>query len=291
MSHFILSSCTLDPLKIVRTLGSLPFVEMVLIVTTIVVLFSLFLIVANHLLIGKNKYTTSKEASLANVINSGIVGLILAFIVVSMYQTNRVAENSISKETSVLATIFNISQLLDNADQIQSAVKRYIEIVVQEEWPLMCSGDIDKIWNNPNVIIVDPHTKRAVGPFYKVFEQSHPQGIVQESFYYSVPRLLEKLTDARRERIGVADFHLPTQFWSVIILMTMILLWFVVYMNPWNGGHSLIPVMVVAIVIGLCLALLISLHYPFLGPFAVSAKPYCSGVLNFSQSPDPKLKK
>ncbi|MCF7728924.1 MAG: hypothetical protein K9M81_01000 [Chthoniobacterales bacterium] len=164
----------LDPLKIVRALDSLPFVEMVLIVTTIVVLFSLFLIVANHLLIGKNKYTTSKEASLANSINSGIVGLILAFIVVSMYQTNQEAENSILKETCALTTIFHISQILDNADQIQSAIKRYIEIVVQEEWPLMCSGDIDKIWNNSNVIIVDPHTKRAMGPFYKIFEQSHP---------------------------------------------------------------------------------------------------------------------
>ncbi|MCF7728923.1 MAG: DUF4239 domain-containing protein [Chthoniobacterales bacterium] len=103
--------------------------------------------------------------------------------------------------------------------------------------------------------------------------------------------MLEKLTDARRERIEVANFHLPAQFWSVIILMTMILLWFVVYMNPWNGGHSLIPVMAVAIVISLCLALLISLHYPFLGPFSVSNKLYCSGLLDFSQSPDPKLKK
>jgi len=275
------SSISFNALKLVRFLDNLPFLEMLLIIVGVTVFIAILMIIITHYFIGEKKYVVSEGAFVANDINAGIVGLILAFIVVSMYETNQKAKESIMKETSILCSILNTSQILDNADQIRALVQRYTQTVTQEEWPLMCSGNIDKIWSSSSFMI-NPKTHEFKNPFYKVVQESHPKGVIQESFYNSLPNLLEKLTDARRTRIEAADFHLPIQFWRIIILMTIILVWFVVYMNPCNGWHSVMPVIVSSLVIGLCLSLLISLHYPFLGPFAVSTKPYFEGPLNFS---------
>ena len=95
----------------------------------------------------EKKYTTSIGSALANDINAGIVGLILAFIVVSMYQVNQHAQKAILKETAILVSILNTSEALDNADEIREAVHRYTKAVIQEEWPLMRSGNSNQIWN------------------------------------------------------------------------------------------------------------------------------------------------
>ncbi|MCX6958411.1 MAG: hypothetical protein NT164_07735 [Verrucomicrobiae bacterium] len=56
-------------------------------------------------------------------------------------------------------------------------------------------------------------------------------------------------------------------------------------MNPWTGIGSIIPIAIPGIVIALSFSLLISLHYPFLGPFSVSSKPFSLGELQMEGAP------
>lgn len=283
MTHMVYHILLFNVLDAIRVLDALSFKKMVFVVLGAAVFFALVLTVITYLLIGKKKYTTSIGSALANDINAGIVGLILAFIVVSMYQVNQHAQKAILKETAILVSILNTSEALDNADEIREAVHRYTKAVIQEEWPLMRSGNSNQIWNESGAMI-DPFSKKFRNPFYQIIKHSHPKGFIEQNLYNSLLSLLEQLTAARRERIAAADFHLPIQIWRTIILMSMILIWFIIYMNPWEGWHSLVPIIITSVIIALALSLIISLHYPFQGPFAIPSDLYHQGALYFLET-------
>lgn len=260
-------------LSIIRALDKMPFWEMLFIIIGSLLLVTTILIIVTHLF--SKEPELSESAFLANDINAAVYGLILAFLVISMYETNQKVEESILKETNALVAILNGSEKLDNANQIRTAVQQYTKGVIEKEWPLMRLGDATKAWE------IAP---QIVAPLYTAIQASHPTGDVQKSFYDRLPGLLENVDSAHRARLAQTEFHLPIQFWRIIILMTVLSVWFIVYMNPLKGLGSTIPIIVPALVIGLCLSLLVSLHYPFLGPFSVSNKLYSSGQLDFEHS-------
>lgn len=207
----------------------------------------------------------SDGTSLANTTSASVYGLILAFFVVALYDQNQETKDSIAQEVGYLTAISKNAQVLDNASQIQDAVKGYIKVVLEDQWPLLCSGDIDQ---------VTQAAMTSLDPLYKAIRESKPQGAVQEKFYASFPKLLHQLEEAQRTRIMDADLHLPIQFWRTIVLMTFLTFALLVYANPWKGPGTLIPILIPSIVIVFCLGLLITFHYPFIGPFKISPDDY-----------------
>lgn len=208
--------------------------------------------------------------------NAAIFGLILAFLVVSMYDTNRRVEESISKEANSLVAILQTSRCLNNFPEIKIAIQNYAQTVKEKEWPLMQAGKIEEVWAlSPSLM----------NPVVEAVLHANPVGTVQEHFFDKLPEMLRDLDAAHRSRLTQAEIHLPVQFWRVIGLMTILALWFLAYMNPWTGMGSLIPIAIPGIVIALSFSLLISLHYPFLGPFSISNKPFSLGELQAEATP------
>lgn len=266
----------IDHLALIRKLDAMPFPKMVLIVTGGVFFTIILIVFLTRLVRGKNVRPIPDSAALANDMNAAIFGLILAFLVVSMYDTNRRVEESISSEANSLAAILQTSSCLDNAAEIKMAIKNYAQTVREKEWPLMRDGKIEEVWAlSPSLM----------SPLMEVVLHSHPVGTIQEHFYDKLPEMLRDLNNAHRSRLVQADVHLPVQFWRVILLMTILALWFLVYMNPWTGIGSLIPIVIPGIVIALSFSLLVSLHYPFLGPFSVSNKSFDLGELQMDPIP------
>ncbi len=264
----------IDPLVYIRKLDALPFLHMVLIITGGVIAVSILIVFLTYLVRGKNAAPIPDSAALANDMNAAIFGLILAFLVVSMYDTNQHVEESVSNEANALVAILQTSSGLDNAAEIKTAVKNYAQSVKEKEWPLMQAGKLDEVW---------ALAPSLIAPVVAAVVHSHPVGTVQEHFYDKLPEMLRDLESAHRTRLTQSDIHLPVQFWRVMMLMTLLALWFLAYMNPWTGFGSLIPILIPGVVIALSFSLLISLHYPFLGPFSVSSKPFNLGELQLEQ--------
>lgn len=258
-------------LSVIRKLAELHFPIMLGVVILGVLVLSGIVIFVTHLWRGKNPKPISEGASLGNDMNSVIYGLILAFLVVSMYDTNQKVEQSINDEANALVGILYSSRIFDNANEIKAQVQNYTKIVTEEQWPLMKLGSMKEAW------AILP---KVMQPLYKVVQEAHPVGDVQLNFYNAMPNLLHDLDIAHRSRLAQADMHLPIQFWRIIFLMTILSLGFLCYMNPWTGIASAIPIIIPSIVVGLCFSLLISLHYPFIGPFSVSIDSYKKGELS-----------
>ena len=257
---------------IIRALDAMPFWQMILTIIGSVIAVTILLVVVTHLF-RKPVITFELSGYMGNDMIAAVFGLLLAFLTVSMYDTNKKAEASVYKEANDLVGILLNSQQLNNAPLIRNEVENYTKMLIEQQWPCMISGDLEKAWK------LEP---QMINPLYKVILKSGPAGDIQDKFYETLPGLLEDLTTVHRLRLLQADFHLPIQFWKVIVLMTLLTLWFLAYMNPWKGLHSFIPVLIPASIIALSLGLMVSLHFPFLGPFAVSSEPFRSGYLNFS---------
>ncbi|MBX9578457.1 MAG: DUF4239 domain-containing protein [Chthoniobacterales bacterium] len=266
----------INPLVWIRVLDAMPFPKMVLIVVGAILVLSTLIVFLTYLVRGKNAASIPDSAALANDMNAAIFGLILAFLVVSMYDTNRRVEESISKEANSLVAILQTSRCLNNAPEIRAAIKNYAQTVIEKEWPLMQAGKIEEVW---------ALAPSLMSPVMEAVLHANPMGTVQEHFFDKLPEMLRDLDGAHRSRLTQSELHLPVQFWRVIVLMMILTLWFLAYMNPWTGIGSMIPIVIPGIVIALSFSLLISLHYPFLGPFSVSNKPFSLGELQMEGAP------
>ena len=255
-----------DPFTIIRKLDSMSLWGSLLIIIAFI-----FIWIAVSMLVAKLIHGTKvnpeklKNAGISISIITSIYGLILAFLVVSMYRVNDEVDQSISEEISSLVAIIRASKTFDNRDQINAAVHHYIKNIVEKEWPHLVDGSYNSAWKEfPEII----------DPLYNAIQRTKPVGAVQENFCHSLPGLLKNVVDAHRTRLILADAHLPLQLWLVICVTTLLLLWFLVYLNPWEGISSFIIIILPGIIIACVLSLLISFHYPFLGPLAISNEPY-----------------
>lgn len=252
----------------VLKLDQLPFFEMLLILMLGISLMSLIFLLATHF-IRRNKVEVNNldGASLSNEINAGIYGLILGFLIVTMYDTNRKVEESACKEANVLTAILESSYDLDNAVEIKEAVKNYIQELLHEQWPLLRHNELAAAWKlSPKMINSLAHVVR------KTKDKDSRHALLD---------LVQKLHDSHRWRLMQADIHLPVEFWRTLLLLSALTIWFLIYMNPWTGWHAIIPIIIPSLIMALCLALLVSLQYPFSGPFQVSNEIYSLGTLNF----------
>ncbi|MBX9743514.1 MAG: DUF4239 domain-containing protein [Chthoniobacterales bacterium] len=262
-------------LETVKFLGALPFWEMLFLLLVVIctMLFTLIFI-THHARKPLTERTIAAGASMGSNINTGIYGLILGFLVISMYDTNRKVKQSTFEEANTLVSILETAKPLNNAPQIRGAVKNYTHHLLEKEWPLICEDHLEEAWKQAPAMI---------DSLYQAVEASQPVGVMQEQSCSALFGLLKDLTNDHRSRLMQADTCLPIQFWRIIVLMSILSLWFLVYMNPWTGSiNSLIPIVIPGLIIALSLALLISLQYPYQGPFAISNKVYSLGALDFS---------
>lgn len=259
--------------SLIRALDAMPFLEMVLIVMGTVVALACVVMLCMHFFRQSDLESLKGFGYIGNNVIAGVFSLLLAFLIISMYESNKSADESVTKEANDLVCILLTSQQLDNAPLIRKEVQIYTETLLNKQWPAMVDGDLTTAWK------LEPE---MINPLYKVIQKStSPQGD-ESKFQETLPRLLQDLVAVHRLRLLQSDFHLPVQFWVIIVLMTFFTICFLSYMNPWQGLHSFAPVLLPSIIISLSLALMISLHFPFLGPFAVSDTPFRSGYLNFS---------
>ena len=260
--------------SLIRVLDAMPFSEMILIVMVSVIGVACVLMLVIHFFRQSNLESMRGFGYIGNDVIAGVFGLLLAFLIISMYESKKSAEESVNKEANDLVCILFASQQLDNAALIRKEVQIYTKTLLEKEWPAMSSGDLTTAWKL---------APEMVNPLYKAIQKSKSIIGDKSKFKETLPLLLQDLVAVHRTRLLQADFHLPIQFWIIILLMTFFTICFLAYMNPWQGLHSFVPVLLPSLIISLSLALVVSLHFPFLGPFAVTDTPFRRGyLLNFN---------
>jgi hypothetical protein len=192
-----------------------------------------------------------------------IYAVLLALVVIAVWEEYRVADETVEQEANAVAEIYWLAHRLPEPEgtQIQEQARSYAEEVVHNEWPLMESGKqppLEQQDGTPNgwTIIDDIRASlQDFDPQTKADEQLYAEGLDQ----------IQRLNDSRRMRLVAAEEGVPGVLWSVLIFGGMAAVGFTYLFGLESTWAHRLMVVTLAAVIGLVLFTVAALGHPFEG--------------------------
>jgi hypothetical protein len=199
----------------------------------------------------------------------GVYGIVLAFVIVALYEDFQAAKETVHEEATHLAQLQRNSGAFPPAVQVRIAAEigGYAEAVVGEEWRLMEDGrESARAW-------------ARVDELYKVLQGYEPRTESESAFYGEAVAKLDEVVGSRRARLAHAQESLPGTFQIMIVGGALLLLGFLYFFGMQSTRAQLVMVVGVAGLIGFNLVLAVVLDHPFSGDMTVSHAPFREGAL------------
>lgn len=200
---------------------------------------------------------------------AAIYGIVLAFVIVSLYEDYRKASSDVRTEASALSQVYRDTRGLSRpeADAVKQDVADYISAVTIAEWAAMKHGEESQ------------HAWQALQAFYATLEHYKPQNEAQSVFFAEAVSKVNDLVAAHRERLNDSEESLPPTFEVLLFGGAILLLASTFLFGVANRRLHTTLVLAVAVLLGFNLLLALVLDYPFSGQVSVSKAPFTSGAL------------
>ena len=198
-----------------------------------------------------------------------IYAVLLALVVISVWEEYQAASQTVEQEANSVAEIFLLGYELPEPEgaHIQKLAHSYAEEVLDKEWPLMAQGKQPPLeqevgtqtgWNLIDDIRVSIH---GLEPHTSAQEQLYTEGLDQVS----------TLADARRTRLIASEEGVPGVLWCVLIFGGVAVVGFTYLFGLENTWAHRLMVVTLAGVIGLVLFTIGALGHPFSGGARIGA--------------------
>lgn len=191
-----------------------------------------------------------------------IYSLLVAFVIVAVWQDYEELNNTIEQESDKLNSIITHSSLLpDSVKQIlQATVLNYCSNIINEEWKMQ----------EINV----PHHPSAIPALRLLVLSYQPQSKTQESVFSVLDENLSDISDMRRERLGHTRSHVPQLVWFVLQTGSVVVIVFTFLFSVSSMRLKKICISFLSGMIAMSLFLVYMLDHPFAGSTQVSSAPY-----------------
>jgi hypothetical protein len=193
-----------------------------------------------------------------------IYAVMLAFVLVIVWQDFDSAQNNTVREANTFADIYRDTVGLPEPfrSQFLQANANYINAVIKYEWPQMRRGErsmeaqalADKVWELTGTF--DPKTDR-------------------EKIFFS--EMLKKMNDAvemRRQRLQDSRSGLHPSLWFVLLLGGIITVVFTFFFGSQNLYAQLTMTTMLAVLIVLILFTILLMDFPYSGDLSISVTPF-----------------
>jgi hypothetical protein len=192
-----------------------------------------------------------------------IYAVILALVVIAVWEEYGAASDTVEREANAAADIFWLADQLPEprGTHLQELVRSYAQEVVEHEWPLMAQGRAPLMTQERGTpagwTIIDDIRQNIQGfePRTKAEEQLYAEGLDQ----------VDTLSDARRMRLVAAEEGVPAVLWSVLAFGGIAAVGFTYLFGLESTWAHRLMVATLAAVIGLVLFTVGALEYPFSG--------------------------
>jgi hypothetical protein len=166
--------------------------------------------------------------------------VLLAFVVIAVWQDYEAAQTNVESEAHELAGIYFLASQLPEPERtnIQELVRTYVRVMVEEEWPMMERGQTSPRADalvrqlRSEILEFDPRTEGGQVLYESELTQSHDAD------------------DARRSRLLEAREGIPGLLWVVLVVGGVITVTFTYLFGlQSNLAHAL---MVAALTLVIC---------------------------------------
>lgn len=200
---------------------------------------------------------------------AAIYGIVLAFVIVSLYDDFRQTKGDIRTEASAVAMVYQDSRGFSPpvAAAIKQHIGDYIVTVRGEEWNDLRHGqESERAWNE-------------LDSLYRVLQSYQPRTLSQKYFYGEVVNRVNNLMAARRERLNDAEEGIPPTFEVLLVGGAVLMLTFTFLFGVRDFRVHAAMAISVAALIGFNLLVALVLDFPFSGQVSVSSSPFTQGAL------------
>ena len=194
-----------------------------------------------------------------------IYAVLLALMVIAVWEEHEAAKSTVREEANELANIFWLAHRLPEPEgsHLQELALSYASVVAEEEWPRMARGDgsspeawalMDEMRLSMQNVEVDTRSEQVL------FERGLER--------------IDALADARSERMVEAEEGIPAVLWAVLVFGGIITVGFTYLFGLENTWSHRLMVAAVAGLIALVLFTVDSLEHPFSGVTRVGPKAF-----------------
>lgn len=237
-----------------------PFACLVFIVV-MVLLVQALLWLFNKLGAGKRLEPNNEVAGIIFGAIALVYSLILAFVIVAVWENYNDLEKTIQTETDRLSSILSHTSTMPPQlkKDFGQSIAGYCDKVVNEEWTMQDTG-VD----HPSAI---PGLR-----LHLLTTQAHNS--IEEKVFDVMDKDLSAVSDLRRERLSHTHSQLPQLIWEILQAGAVIMILFSFFFYVPSARVKRIYLAFLVSSVSMCMFLIYTLDHPFKGPAAVSSQPY-----------------
>src|SRR5215210_3988497 len=197
------------------------------------------------------------------VIYAVLLALVLALVVIAVWQEYQAAGETVEQEANSVAEIFWLAHRLPEPEgsHIQELAHSYAEEVSHKEWPLMKQGQAPLMTQTQGT----PAGWTLIDEIRANLQQFQPHTKAEEQLYAEGLDQVQRLADARKMRLVAAEEGVPGVLWAVLIFGGIAVVGFTYLFGMENTWAHRLMVVTLAAVIGLVLFTIGAMEHPFSG--------------------------
>jgi hypothetical protein len=201
-----------------------------------------------------------------------IYAVLLALVVIAVWEEYDAASVTVEQEANALAEIFWLAHRLPEPEgtHLQELSRSYAEEVVHKEWPLMEQGE-------PPLMVEAQGTPAGwtlIDDIRANLQDFQPRTPADEQLYAEGLDQVQRLADARRMRLVAAEEGIPAVLWSVLIFGGIAAVSFTYLFGLENTWAHRLMVVTLAAVIGLVLFTIGAMEHPFSGGARIGTEAF-----------------
>ncbi len=192
-----------------------------------------------------------------------IYAVLLALVVIAVWEEYDAASVTVEQEANALAEIFWLGNRLPEPEgsHIQELCRSYAEEVSHKEWPLMEQGEAPLMTQ----VEETPTGWTLIDEIRANLQDFQPRTQADEQLYAEGLDQVQRLADARRMRLVAAEEGIPAVLWSVLIFAGVAAIGFTYLFGLENTWAHRLMVVTLAAVIGLVLFTIGAMEHPSSG--------------------------
>jgi hypothetical protein len=209
----------------------------------------------------------------------GVLGVIyavlLAFVVIVVWEDFRDANSVVTQEANQLGDIVYLSRGLQAPvwRQVRAAAIHYAQVVYDDEWQAMRRDEASQ------------QAQAAMAKLWQLFLEMEVPTARESVLYTEILHRLGELSDSRRERLHASQESIPTVIWVVLWTGGLITIVFTYFFGVRSIRSQALMTAALTGEIALTLFLITMLDHPFRGDVAVGPGAFQEIVERMQQFP------
>lgn len=193
-----------------------------------------------------------------------IYAVLLAFVVVVVWQNYDKSRLNVEKEANCLSDLYRDSESFaaPAREEIRFLCKLYGDTVRNEEWQTIQKGE------------GSVHVQEVIKKLWSIYKNYEPKTLSEKAFFEESVRKLNELCEMRRLRVLDSRAGLHPILWFVLVAGGLVTISFTFFFGSENLNAQITMTALLATLIVLILFTILLFDFPFTGDVSISADAF-----------------